>query len=200
MAAGAPRGVAFYGGIESVFGTNPIAFGFPTLEQPVVFDMSTSAITFSGLIRAKTLGIPLPENTAIDSDGNPTTDPDKAIAGATLPFDHSYKGSGLGLVIELLCGPLTGAAYVFKKSDEKNDWGTFMLAFSPDLLGDAGAFRKNASDLVQRVKKAKTLPGKSVHIPGYDTYEKADQLLQNDGEIEINDEILKKLRELVAEK
>ena len=94
VAAGSPRSVAYHGGIDPVFGTNPIAFGFPTNEQPIVFDMATSAMTFYGLVQAKALGKEIPEGIAIDSDGQPTKDPGKAMAGALLPFDRSYKGSG----------------------------------------------------------------------------------------------------------
>jgi L-2-hydroxycarboxylate dehydrogenase (NAD+) len=190
IAAGSPRSVAFAGGIEPVFGTNPIAFGFPTLEQPVVFDMATSAMTFYGLVRAKALGQPIPEGIAIDKDGHPTTDPQAAMDGALLSFDRSYKGSGLGLMVELLTGPLTGAQYVFSDGD----WGTFFLAFSPNLLTEVDVFKQKASDLVQKVKQAKTHTGTPVHIPGYDTLEKAENLIKNNGIIEIEDSIIEKLR------
>lgn len=192
VAAGSPRSVAYAGGIESVFGTNPIAFGFPTLEQPVVFDMATSAMTFYGLVRAKALGQEIPENIALDKNGNPTTDPAEAMSGALLPFDRSYKGSGLGLMVELLTGPLTGAQYVF----DEGDWGTFFLAFSPDLLSETELFKQNASNLVSKVKAAKTKSGNPVHIPGYDTLEKAEKIISQDGEIELADELIKQLTEM----
>jgi LDH2 family malate/lactate/ureidoglycolate dehydrogenase len=47
-----PGAIAPYNSINPLFGTNPIAFGFPTHENNVVFDMATSAITFYGLIAA----------------------------------------------------------------------------------------------------------------------------------------------------
>ncbi len=192
IAAGSPRAVAFHGGIEAVFGTNPIAFGFPTNEQPVVFDMATSAIAFSGLVRAKALGKKIPENIAIDKNGKPTTDPAEAMVGAILPFDRDYKGSGLGLIVELLTGPLTGASYVF----DEGDWGTFYMAFSPDLLGDTESFREHASDLVHRLKASKTTTGEPIHIPGYDNFAKTDALIEQDGEVEIDDAIFAKLQAL----
>jgi len=192
VAAGSPRAVAFHGGIEPVFGTNPIAFGFPTNEQPVVFDMATSAMTFYGLVRANALGQSIPENIAIDTQGNPTTDPAEAMSGALLPFDRSYKGSGLGLIVELLTGPLTGASYVF----DNGDWGTFFMAFSPNLLGDVETFKKNASDLILKVKGAKTQPGQKIHIPGYDTLAESEKILEQDGSIEMEDSLIQKLKAL----
>src|SRR3990167_4109507 len=50
-----------FGGIEPLFGTNPIAFGIPSSPRPVIFDMGTTAITFGELLNAKTLGKSIPE-------------------------------------------------------------------------------------------------------------------------------------------
>jgi len=88
-----------------LFGTNPLAFGFPTNEEPIIFDMATSPMTWTGLILAKDKGESIPEGIAIDSEGKPTTDPAEAIKGAMFPFDRSYKGSGLGMVVEIMAGP-----------------------------------------------------------------------------------------------
>lgn len=190
-----PKAVAYVGGMEPVFGTNPMAFGFPTLTHPIVFDMTTSAIPFYGLIQAKNRGEKLPENIALDKDGKPTTDPDEAIVGSLLPFDRSYKGSGLGLMVELLAGPLIGADAFY--GDNEGVWGTFFMAFSPDLTGDTATFKASASDLINRLKKTKTRTGEPVHIPGYDSFEKSDEILNNDKEIDIDDALMSRLQALV---
>ena len=52
-------------------------------------------------------GQPLPEGWAIDADGQPTTDPAAALAGAMLPFG-GHKGSAIGTMIELLAGVMIG--------------------------------------------------------------------------------------------
>ena len=67
--------------------------------------MATSPMTWTGLILAKDKGESIPEGIAIDSEGKPTTDPAEAIKGAMFPFDRSYKGSGLGMVVEIMAGP-----------------------------------------------------------------------------------------------
>lgn len=155
--------------------------------------MATSAITFYGLVRAKALGQEIPENMAIDKEGNPTTDPEKAMVGAILPFDRSYKGAGLGLMVELLTGPLTGAQYVF----DDGDWGTFFMAFKPDLLSTTDTFKEKATDLIQKVKSARSK--EKVHIPGFDTLQMCKDLLEGKGEIELEDELIEKLKLLVNE-
>lgn len=189
VAAGSPRAQLHYGGIDSVYGTNPLAFGFPTLNQPIVFDMATSAITFYGLIRAKILGQKLPEGIAVDKNGNPTVDPAKAMEGAILPFDRSYKGSGLAMVVEVLTGPLTGAQYCFLEGD----WGNLFVAISPNLLVGTSQFKKHASALIKKVKSSRTKPGRTIHIPGFDSYEKLKETFKKD-EVEIEEKLIKELK------
>lgn len=189
VAASSPKTVLQFGGIDPMYGTNPMAYGFPTNEYPIVFDMAASAITWSGLVRAKALGEKLPENVAIDKDGNLTTDPDEAMQGAVLPFDRSYKGSGLAMVVELIAGPLVGASFVHSDGD----WGSVFIAINPDLLAGVDNFKKNASELVKRVKAGRTKDGQKIHIPGYDSEEAVKAKLQS-GEIEIEEKLINDLK------
>lgn len=102
--------VAPHGGTKPVFGTNPMAFAWPRIGRPpLVFDQAAS-MSARGTIQIKLRdGETLPEGWAIDADGNPTTDPAAALAGAQLPFGGP-KGSSIAMMIELLAGPLIGDA------------------------------------------------------------------------------------------
>ncbi len=193
VATNSPKTVLHFGAMEPVYGTNPMAFGFPTLDNPIVFDMAASAITWYGLVRAQTLGEKIPDNVAIDKNGNMTNDPEEAMRGAILPFDRSYKGSGMAMVVELLAGVLTGSAFV----SDKEEWGTTMFAFSPSLLLDTDEFKKRSSDLVRKVKATKSKPGEKIRIPGYDLEEQIQEQLKT-GEVEIEDEIFNKLAALTS--
>ncbi|MFT0891821.1 Ldh family oxidoreductase [Pseudochelatococcus sp. G4_1912] len=100
--------VAPAGGKRPVFGTNPIAFAWPRPEgPPFVFDFATSAIARGDIELHRRDGKQLHEGWAIDSEGNPTTDPTAALAGAMLTFG-GHKGSALAAMIELMAGPLIG--------------------------------------------------------------------------------------------
>ncbi len=189
VASSSPRTVLQFGSIDPTFGTNPIAFGFPTQRYPIVFDMAASAITWYGLVRAKALGQKLPDNVAIDKDGNITLDPEEAMKGAILPFDRSYKGSGIAMVVELLAGVLSGASYVF----DEGDWGTTLIALSPNLLMDTEIFKQKSSDLVTKVKSARPKDGQKIRIPGYDLEAEIIERLKN-GEIEIEEKIITELK------
>ena len=97
--------------------------------------MSTAATSYFGLVEAQTAGRSIPADFAYDNQGNPTTDPQKAIAGAIRSFDRSYKGSGLALIGEILAGPLVGAAFC-GIGDSKGNWGHLIFAIDPELLTD----------------------------------------------------------------
>ncbi|MGH3426159.1 MAG: Ldh family oxidoreductase, partial [Mycobacteriales bacterium] len=174
--ARSPGAVAPFGSAAPLFGTNPIGFSFPTLAEPLVFDMSTSAMNWYGLVLAKAKGQPIPDNIAIDRDGRVTTDPGEAMSGALLPWDCSYKGSGLGLVIELMAGPLAASAYCDCTTFDK-DWGSTFIAIDPGLLVDVERFKSDCSGLIATVQASRKKPDVStLRLPGTRSrtaYEKA---------------------------
>lgn len=179
---------AAFGGIDPVFGTNPIAFSFPTNEKPLVFDMATSAMTWYGLVLAESKGEKIPENTAVDKDGQPTVDPAAAMDGALLSFDRNYKGSGLAMVVEMLAGPLVGASY----GQIEGDWGCLFIAIDPDLLIDIAEFKNSSSDLVAKIKSSRTLSGEIVRIPG-ERSQSSLMTCKSSGMVEVDDTVLRQL-------
>lgn len=100
--------VAPAGGREALLGTNPIAFGWPRPgKPPYVFDFATSMAARGEVELHLQAGTPLPEGWAVDAEGQPTTDPEAALAGALLPFG-GHKGSAISTMIELLGGIMIG--------------------------------------------------------------------------------------------
>ncbi len=104
IASNASPWVAPYGASEGRLGTNPICFGFPSADEPVIYDIGTSAIMHAEVMQARRLGDNLPEGAAFDSNGQPTRDPAAALTGAFAAWgDH--KGSGLGIAVQLTRHP-----------------------------------------------------------------------------------------------
>jgi delta1-piperideine-2-carboxylate reductase len=100
--------VAPAGGKRPLFGTNPLAFGWPRPGgHPFVFDFATSAVARGEIELHQRAGKPIPLGWGLDRSGEPTTDPAEALAGAMLPFG-GHKGSALATMIELIAGPLIG--------------------------------------------------------------------------------------------
>jgi LDH2 family malate/lactate/ureidoglycolate dehydrogenase len=191
--ASSPHSVATAGSYEPVFGTNPIAIGIPAKNNPVVLDMTTAAMAFYGLIEAKTAGEKIPNDVAFDKEGNSTTDPGMAMQGALRSFDRSYKGSGLALIVEIIAGPLVGAACAGVGDSNKN-WGHLVVAFDPALLGDREEFVNNVTTLIEKVKATKKLPGVSeIFVPGERGNRQTNQT-RTSGKIEIEENLLEELR------
>jgi len=101
--------VAPAGGTRPVFGTNPIAFGWPRAEPnpPFVFDFATSMVARGEIELHRRAGRPVPEDWGIDAEGHPTTDPAAILDGAMRTFG-GHKGSALAAMVELIAGPLIG--------------------------------------------------------------------------------------------
>jgi uncharacterized oxidoreductase len=110
---GSGRRVAPPGGTQGRISTNPICFGCPTPTDPLVLDFSTSAVAEGKVRVAFQKGELVPEGWILDSAGRPTTNPADLYAdplGSILPFGgpQAYKGFGLGLMMDVLAGGLSG--------------------------------------------------------------------------------------------
>jgi LDH2 family malate/lactate/ureidoglycolate dehydrogenase len=194
--AGSSLFVAMHGSYESIFGTNPVAIGIPNGESPLVLDMATAAIAYYGLLEAKTAGEAIPDNVAYDLDGNPATDPARALEGAIRSFDRGYKGAALSMMIEVLTGPLVGASFV-GIGEPRSNWGNLVCALDPELLVDADTFEEQIGLFVTRLKGVKRLPDvEEVLVPG----ERGDRILQqamDAGAIEVEDNLWAELNRVV---
>lgn len=195
--ASSPPRVATAGSYEPVFGTNPIAIGIPAIPDPIVLDMTTAAMAFYGLVEAKTAGESIPGDVAYDAAGQLTTDPTLAMKGALRSFDRGHKGSGLAMMVEILAGPLVGAACAGVGDGSKN-WGHLLLAIDPELLGDRDAFIKNVTILIEQVRNTKKLPGVSeIFAPG----ERGNRLTRqaiSSGKVEIEENLLEELKKVAG--
>lgn len=182
VSAGTVNFVTTPGGRERVLGTNPFAFGIPTLGRPFILDMATSAIAGGEVLTAAAEGSSLPAGVAVDSDGNPTTTPSDVLkGGALLPFG-GHKGLGLSMMIEILNTALTGA------EGDPVDWGHMFVAFSVSLLGDEIEIRRRAENDLERMRAA------GARIPGHNSLANRDEALER-GWVDVDDEALSRLVE-----
>jgi len=92
---------------EPRLGTNPICMSVP---GPWLLDMATTTVANNRIFKALMNGEEtIPAGWAVDPEGVPTTDTDAAIRGMPMPLG-GYKGSGLAMMVEILCGVLSGGA------------------------------------------------------------------------------------------
>lgn len=180
--------VAPPGATRPAYGTNPIAFGFPTDGEPLVIDISTAAFPGTELDFYALLGLPLPAGVALDEDGLATTDAKAAKRGALLPAG-GHKGFALGLAMQAL-GVLAGSGM-----NAARDYGYLLIALRPDLLLPLADFKSELSATLARIKAAPRKPGvEEIRLPSEHAFrERARQL--RDG-IEIDGVIREALQNL----
>lgn len=134
------------GGAKPITGNNPMAFGVPTgFGFPLILDISMSSVAGGKLLLAKEKGEKIPFGWATDKKGKPTDDPATGFDGFLLPLG-GHKGFGLSLMIDILCGVLSGGAFQFdlksmyKNPEDPSNTGHFMLVIDPDAFLGKAAF------------------------------------------------------------
>ncbi len=188
IASNASPWVAPHGATEGQLGTNPICFGFPSADDPIIFDIGTSAIIHAEVTLARRLGNELPQNVAFDPDGQPTIDPTAALEGAFAAWG-GHKGSGLAIAVQLL-GILAGSPPI---PPELANFGYLIIAIRPDLMGPAETFRENVSAFADSVRSARPVtPGSPVRMPFDRSREQRRQRLAENA-IEIPDVLFTQL-------
>jgi len=138
------------GGSKPLYGTNPIAFSWPRENtEPLTFDQASAVMARGEVMIAAREGHTLPQGVGIDEHGNATTDPDKILKGALLPYG-GYKGASIAMMVELLAASLIGEQLSFEAASQDNNdggpprGGEFILALDPGngLVSAEGLFAR----------------------------------------------------------
>jgi LDH2 family malate/lactate/ureidoglycolate dehydrogenase len=149
------------GGAKPALGTNPICFGFPSEEGPVIVDMGTAALMWGDVMLHAHLGEPLPEGIAFDENGRATRDATAALRGGVVPFG-GHKGYGLSFAVQAL-GLLAGAALAHGRVQ---DYGFLFWVVDPNTMLPGGDFKRQMSELVRTIKATPRQPGvDEIRIP-----------------------------------
>jgi LDH2 family malate/lactate/ureidoglycolate dehydrogenase len=153
------------GGAERVVGNNPLAIAVPVDGPiPLVLDMATSEAAMGKIRMAEKAGRSIPGSWAVQNDGSPTTDPKKAIAGMLLPA-AGPKGFGLALMIDLMCGLLSGGAFgdavkpLYGDASIPYDCSHLFIAIDVGHFCDPAWFRAQAAAAAKRIRDGRRAPG-----------------------------------------
>jgi L-2-hydroxycarboxylate dehydrogenase (NAD+) len=183
-----PRITAF-GGSEPILGTNPLTVSIPSNSTPILFDMSTAAITNGDLLVAIREGKQIAAGLGFDPQGNPTTDPGQALKGSVRPFGE-HKGFGLGLIIQILAGVLVNAATIPLPGV---NYGLLMIVIDPSIFVPIDLFKREVDVLLNRLKATRREAGvEEIAIPGERAYREREQRLETG--IDLEDNLLAQLR------
>ena len=163
--------VAPFGGMEATLGTNPMSVALPNGDLPILLDMASSAVAKAKIYQAAKLGQKIDPSWALDQEGNPTDDPQKAISGV-LTSMAGPKGYGIALVVEALAGVVSGAGItsqvssVHKGLDRGMNAGGFLILINPSAFLSPGDYRHRLAQLVESVKSCKPQSGREIFLPG----------------------------------
>jgi uncharacterized oxidoreductase len=189
-----------FGGREARIGTNPLCIALPSdLEAPIFLDAATSAAAANKIAVYRKRGQPLPENWIVDRAGQPATDP-KAYydGGALLPYGGpmGHKSYGLGFMIEVFTGLLTGLGFGIDPSGRHND-GSLLIVLNPAAFRPVDVFRAEVTAFARYIKDTPPAPGVAeVFYPGELEW-RTEQHRRRDG-IPIDDETWSSLTALAT--
>jgi LDH2 family malate/lactate/ureidoglycolate dehydrogenase len=173
-ATNAPAAVAPTGGCQAMFGTNPFAIAIPAgRELPVVLDLATTVVARGRIVLHAKQNKPLESGWAYDHRGVPTTDPHTAMKGLLAPIG-GYKGYGIMLAVDLLCGVLTGSNYgthfpgfLADNMVDPTDVGSVFAAINIDSFMDLPEFTATMDKALQEIRTSPRAEGvKRIYIPG----------------------------------
>ena len=167
------RAVAPPGGVEGRISTNPLCMAVPTDEagKAVVLDIGTSVCAEGKLRVAFNKGEPVPKDWIIDAEGKPTTDPGtfyREPRGTILPLggQQAYKGFGIGLLLDMLVGGLSGAPCSRPEIEPRSANAVLFMLFDSKHFAGAEHFRMEVNDLAANVRGSKPMAGATVTLPG----------------------------------
>lgn len=200
---------------EKLLGTNPIAVAIPAGEEtPFVADFASTAVAYGKFEILQRKGLPAPVGWAQDGEGRPTTD-SNAIknGGGLLPLgtdrEHgSHKGYGLGAIVDIFSGVLSGANYGpwvppfatagFMAMPDAVGTGTghFLGAMRIDGFRPADEFKSHMDKWIKRFRDAKAVPGEKVLIPG--DPERETEMIRKEQGIPVIEPVIEQLEILAS--
>jgi L-2-hydroxycarboxylate dehydrogenase (NAD+) len=163
-------------GRQVMFGTNPIAFAAPALDEGAfVLDMSTTCVTRGKVEVYERHAKPLPHGWAVDKTGRPATDArsllddmQERIGGGILPLGGigeafgGHKGYGLAVMVDVLCAVLCGAPFgpeVFDTAESSARVSHFFGAIKIDAFRDPADFRRDMDRMIANLRECPLAEG-----------------------------------------
>lgn len=194
--------MAPFGGSSAMLGTNPFSVAIPAgKELPVVLDMATSLVARGKIEVCLREGKKIPLDWALDRNGKPTDDPAEALKGTLLPLG-GHKGYGLAMVVDLLSGLLTGAAYLdavgslFGNLSKPQNVGHLLMAVDVERFMPRQEFESRIDEYIRSVKASPRAQGVAeIFIPGEIEFRATRERLARG--IPLKDEVVGELHELL---
>ena len=194
--------VAPFGGTQPLFTPNPMAWGIPTSNDPIMIDISASTTTVGMSARLHQSGKTGEHDWWLDSAGKPCNNPSVIFQnppGSLLPLgglNAGHKGFGLALFVEALTSGLTGSG----RADAVDIWGANVSVQVTDIeaFGKTKSFHRQMDHLVEQcVTNKRASPENPVRVPGQRGLAyKREQLEKG---VLLNEAIVPSLQEMITQ-
>jgi LDH2 family malate/lactate/ureidoglycolate dehydrogenase len=199
---------------EKLLGTNPIAVAVPAGKQPpFLADFASTAVAYGKMEILQRKGLEAPLGWVQDEHGLPTSNSNAVKeGGGLLPLggdrEHgSHKGYGLGAIVDIFSGVLSGANYgpwvppfatagFHGLATEQVGKGTghFLGAMRIDGFRPKEEFTQNMDKWIERFRNAKHIDNHAVQIPGdQERNFRTQRLIEG---LPLNDKVVESLEEL----
>lgn len=157
----------------------------------MIYDIGTSKIIHAQVLLARRLGKELPPDTAYNADGEMTTDPHQALAGALTVWGGA-KGSGLALAVQLL-GIVAGAPAL---PPNLENFGFLIMMINPAMFSPLEEFKSEVDKMIDGWHAAPSLSGDPMRVP-FERSNKQREERRASGYIEVEHGVVERLRKLV---
>lgn len=202
MTNGGPA-IAPWGGRKKVIGTNPWSISAPAGKHPpLMMDMAVTGVARGKVYLARQRHEQIPPGWALDADGAPTTDPQKAIDGIILPM-AGHKGYAIGTIVDMLAGVLSGSSFLSAvngpyKADLKSGAGHFITVYDIEAFMPLATFNARMEAFLAEIKSVPLAQGvDEIFYPG-EMEARADERQRREG-IELPDDTIAELERLGRE-
>jgi LDH2 family malate/lactate/ureidoglycolate dehydrogenase len=172
-------------GRDMLLGTNPWAYAIPAKNEPAfVLDFATTTVPRGKIEVYNRKEKQLNPGWAIDAEGHETRDPKAALTGALLPLggfgvdNGGHKGYGLGLLVEIMCGVLSGGVFGLdlplpSDGPQPGVISHFFGAIRIDGFRDVDAFKADLDRELRTFKDSQKAPGEDrIYVAGEIEHEK----------------------------
>ncbi|MBT2686721.1 Ldh family oxidoreductase [Bacillus sp. ISL-47] len=187
-----------WGSKKPTLGTNPVCIAVPTNQHPVVLDMATSTVARGKITLAAKNKQTIPQGWAITEDGNDTTNAEEALKGFLLPF--GAKGSGLGMMVDIMSGVMTGALFgedipLMYDGDSPQQLGHLFIVINISHFIELETFKERMDERIRQTIESPPAQGfERVFMPG-DIEQLKKEAAQSEG-LNISEAVYSELKKL----
>ena len=189
-------------GAERLLGLNPLGFGCPSnKEVPFIFDASMSSVAGNKIELLRRVGGQVLPGWISDSEGAPIMEETQVPRDfMMLPLGGtreigSHKGFGLALMIEVLCGVLTGTG---GGPHRRKGVTHYFMAYDISKFTDIDAFKADMDEYLHSILDAKPAPGETrVVYPGIPEHE--TELDRSENGVPYHPEVIEWFKQTAAE-